>query len=208
LLDLPISVRENLYTHLLLFGEEIQITPSQITRVPGLVLLQTCRQLHDEASAFFYASNTFRCHVAKIVPAQKASAGQLQFPAIRAQIDCHTLSDPLNISGGIFFPAPRYHEYLTHIMIHLDLTIAHFAITTSGTPIPTFAKPEFETGMTSADMVHRHHTAQYELLRVLRRIKSLWREKDVAWRGKLVIPERTSWSSALEYEISFETVKR
>jgi hypothetical protein len=40
--------------------------------------------------------------------------------------------------------------------------------------------------------MYMHHTAQYELLRVLRRIKSLWREKDVAWRGKLVIPERTS----------------
>jgi hypothetical protein len=192
LLDLPISVREHLYTHLLLFGEEIQITPSQITRVPGLILLQTCQQLHDEGSAFFYASNTFHCHVAKIVPAQKASAGQLQFPAIRARLDCHMLRDPLNISGGIFFPAPRYHEYLTHVVICLDLTIAHFDTTSSDTSTPTFAKPELETGMTSADMVYMHHTAQYERFRVLRRIKSLWREEHVAWRGKLVIPERTS----------------
>jgi hypothetical protein len=56
-------------------------------------------------------------------------------------------------------------------------------------------------------MEKMHYTIQHELLRVFRRIKSLWREKDVAWRGRLVVQERTSWTSQMVYEIDFEISK-
>jgi len=79
-LDFPESVRRTVYVHLLSVDEQVRIMPSQVTRVPGLALLQTCRQLHDEAPAFFYASNTFNCYVRKIIPAQKASAEEPQYP--------------------------------------------------------------------------------------------------------------------------------
>lgn len=181
--------------------------PSQVTRVPGLALLQTCRQLHDEASAFFYASNTFNCYVRKIIPAQKASAEEPQYPKIRARLNSRTLSDPLNIIDGIFFPAPRYHQHLTRLVIHLDVTIAYFSIESPGSSMPTFMNPECGNGMTRIDMEEMHHRIQDELLRVLRQIKSLWREKDVASRGRLVVPERTSWTSEMVYEIGFEIVK-
>jgi len=73
--------------------------------------------------------------------------------------------------------------------------------------MPTFMNPECGNGMTRIDMEEMHHRIQDELLHVLRRIKSLWREKDVASRGRLVVPERTSWTSEMVYEIGFETVK-
>jgi hypothetical protein len=144
-LDLPASVRRCIYTHMLIVHEEVRIMPSQITKVPALALLQTCQQLHDEASAFFYASNAFRCYVKKIIPAQKASSEQPQYPRIRARLDSRTLCDPLNISGGFLFPAPRYHQHLTHLVIQLEVVIAHFDVASPGSTMPTFAKPEHKT---------------------------------------------------------------
>jgi len=201
-LDLPAAVRSQVYTYLFLVEDEIQITPSQVTKVPELILLQTCKQLHAEVAPFFYASNTFHCNVKKLIPTQKATE-QPQYPSIRAPLDCRTLRDPLNITGGVFFPAPRYHQYLTHLTIHLDVTIAHFEIAPLGSSMPTFTKPDTEGGLTCTDMSKMHQTIEHKLLRVFRRIRELWQEKDEAWTGKLVIPERTSWTSALVYEMEF-----
>ncbi|KAF2829305.1 hypothetical protein CC86DRAFT_403949 [Ophiobolus disseminans] len=206
LLDLPADVRGGVYAHLLLFHDKIQINPSEVTNVPGLTLLQTCRQLHDEAAAFFYASNTFHCLVKKILPTQRASTRQPQYPSFGARLDTRALRDPLNITSGIFFPAPRYHEHLTHLVIRIDTVIAHFDTTSTDSPLPTFTKPELETGLTRIDMDLMHRTVRRKLLRVYRRINDLWQEKEGAWTGRLVLPERTSWASALVYEIEFNGV--
>lgn len=103
-LDLPVDVRRRIYMFLFVL-DEVHVTASQSTKVPAMALLRTCQQLHDEASAVFFASNTFRCYVKKTIPAQSASTEQRQYPALHAQLDSRTLHDPLNISGGILFPA-------------------------------------------------------------------------------------------------------
>jgi hypothetical protein len=202
-LDLPNLVRCAVYAHVLLYDDKIQITTSEVTNVPGLVLLRTCKQLHAEAAAFFYSKNTFHCCIKKIMPAQPASTKNPQCPARRARVDSRNLHDPLNISGGVFFPASRYHEHLTHLTIRLDLTIARFDIASSASPIPTFCKPEADNGMMRTDMEAMHDAIEHRLFRVYQRIKNLWRERDGAWTGTLTIPERTSWTNEMMYEIEF-----
>lgn len=104
-LDLPEEVRNQVYAELLPLEFGVQINPAHITKVPGLVLLQTCKQLHDEVAALLYSRNTFSCTVAKIVPAQKSLTESSQYLCIKSALDSRTLHDPINIADGIFFPA-------------------------------------------------------------------------------------------------------
>lgn len=201
-LALPKNVRGKIYAKLLIVGE-IRISPSQIIQVPGLVILRTCRQVHDEAAAIFYGSSRFICWVQKIVPAQKAGADP-QYPALPAGLDWQTLADPLNISGGVFFPAARHHRYLSHLAVHVDVTIVHLATRSPISPIPTFSLVYGESGVDGADMEAMHSSLERMLVRVYQRIKCLWRDRDDIWTGKLVIPERTTWTCALSYMLEFE----
>lgn len=136
-LNIPENVRGKIYAELLVVGE-IRVSPSQITKVPGLAILRTCRQIHDEAAAVLYGNNSFLCCMQKVVPAQKA-ASNTQCPALPVALDWQTLPDPLNISGGVVFPAARYHRHISHLIIHIDVTIAHLAMRSSATPVPIFA---------------------------------------------------------------------
>jgi hypothetical protein len=207
LLNLPEAVRLQVYAHLLL-ATEIQITPAAVSTISGVVLLRTCKQIYDEAAAFFYAKNTFHCCVIKLVPAQRATVESPQYPCITAPLDVHALRDPLNISGGVFFPAPQYHEYLSHLSVRLELTISHFNTLASGSPMPTFTRADVETGCTRADMERMHDAVQRKMMRVYQRMKSLWRNRDGAWRGQVVIPERTAWTRTLVYEIEFRAMEK
>jgi hypothetical protein len=117
---LPSYVRTRVYAELLLLDTEEHLAPSQVTKVPGLVLLRTCKQVHDEVAALFYARNAFSYYVKKIVPMQKASIDHPQHPSIRSAPDHYTLRDPFNISGGVFFPAARHHKYLTSLTTRLN----------------------------------------------------------------------------------------
>jgi hypothetical protein len=204
-LDLPEAARLQIYSHLLL-ATEIQITPAAVAKISGVVLLRTCKQIYDEAAAFFYANNTFYCCVMKLVPARRATVESPQYPCITAPLDVHALCDPLNISGGVFFPAPQYHEYLSQLSVRLEVTISHFNTLAPGSPMPTF-RADSETGCTRADMEKMHDAVQHRMMRVYQRMKSLWRNRDGAWRGQLVIPERTAWTSTLVYEIEFRTME-
>ena len=204
-LKLPEEVRNQVYAELLPLDGEMQITPTHVTKAPGLVFLQTCKQLHDEVAALFYSRNTFSCMVAKVVPCQKSSIENPQYPSIKSALDRRTLHDPLNISDGIFFPAPRHHKYLTHLVIRLDMTIAHFDFS-SGSALPAFTTPGLETGLTRMDMEAMHHALQHKVRCVFQRMKRLWRDKAGKWRGKLVIPSRTSWTNTQVYEIEFTMV--
>jgi hypothetical protein len=145
--------------------------------------------------------------VIKLVPAQRATAGSPQYPCITAPLEAQALRDPLKISGGVFFPAPQYHEYLSHLSVRLELTIAHFSSLALGSPMPTFTRADAETGFTQADMEKMHKAVQHRMMRVYQRMKSLWRNRDGAWRGQLVTPERTAWTSTLAYEIEFRTME-
>jgi hypothetical protein len=162
LLNLPGEVRKQVYAELLTLDVEVRITPTHVTNVPGLVLLQTCKQLHDEVVALFYSRNTFSCVVTKIVPAQKSSIEDPQYPSSKSAIDSRTLHDPLNISDGIFFPAARYHKNLTHLVIRLDMTTAHFDLSSRLT-IPAFTILGHETGLTQVDMEAMHHAFQHKV---------------------------------------------
>ncbi|KAH3964800.1 hypothetical protein HBI70_182480 [Parastagonospora nodorum] len=207
-LNLPEEVRKQVYAGLLSLDVQVRITPTHVTKVPGLVLFQTCKQLHNEVAALFYSSNTFSCVLTKIVPAQKTSIEDPQYPSIESAIDSRTLHDPLNISDGIFFPAPRYQTYLTHIVIRLDMTIAHFDLSSCST-MPAFTTPGLETGLTRVEMEAMHHALQHKVRCVLQRMKRLWRGRAGRagrWSGKLVIPSRTSWTKTQMYEIEFTMV--
>jgi hypothetical protein len=107
----------------------------------------------------------------------------------------------------VFFPAPQYHEYLSHLSVRLELTIAHFSSLALGSPMPTFTRADAETGFTQADMEKMHKAVQHRMMRVYQRRKSVWRNRDGAWRGQLVTPERTAWTSTLAYEIEFRTME-
>jgi hypothetical protein len=201
-LDLPEAARVQVYAELLL-ATKIEITPAAVSKIPGVVLLRICKQIHEEAAAVLYARNTFHCCVRKLVPAQKVSVGSPQYPCIRAPFDVSALCDPLNITGGVFFPAAQYHAYRSHLSVRLELTVAHFNTMSSGSPMPLFTRPNAGTGFTQADMEKMHNAVQYKVIRVYQRIKSLWRDKDGASTGQIVIPEQTPWTSTLVYEIEF-----
>ncbi|EAT78630.1 hypothetical protein SNOG_14005 [Parastagonospora nodorum SN15] len=98
----------------------------------------------------------------------KTSIEDPQYPSIESAIDSHTLHDPLNISDGIFFPAPRYHTYLTHLVIRLDMTIAHFDLSSCST-IPAFTTPGLETGLTRVEMEAMHHALQHKVRSIMAR---------------------------------------
>lgn len=53
-LDLPLELREQIYTHLL------TLAPSHPTLQPAI--LTACRQTHAEALPILYGHNTFQCH--------------------------------------------------------------------------------------------------------------------------------------------------
>ncbi|KAF2031518.1 hypothetical protein EK21DRAFT_63104, partial [Setomelanomma holmii] len=109
-----------------------------------------------------------------------------QYPAIRARLDFRTLRDPLSISGGLLFPAPRYHEQLSHLIVRLDVTIAHFDTASSSSPMPTFSKPEVHNGMMRTDMEAMHHAVEHKLLHfVVRKGWSMDRKADCTRTNKL-----------------------
>lgn len=119
-------------------------------------------------------------------------------------LDWQTLPDLLNISRGIFFPLTRYHRYLSHLAIQVDVTIVHLEMRSSASPIPTFALLGSENGVEAADMEQMHAALEHMLVWVYQRVKCLWRDKDDAWIGKLVITERTTWTCALTYMMAFQ----
>jgi hypothetical protein len=69
------------------------LAPQGRTIVPGLVLLRTCKQIHDEAASFFYAANSFQCYVLKVIPRQCTSEGKIQCPDPNSFVSSTTFLD-------------------------------------------------------------------------------------------------------------------
>jgi hypothetical protein len=129
------------------------------------VLVRTYKQLHNEIAALFYARNSFSCYMKKIVPMQRASVDQTQYPSIRSALNHRALHDSFNISGGIVFPATRHHKYLTRLSIRLEVTLAHFDVS-SISRLPALMEPELKTGLTRMDVMHHLHIVSTSALNV------------------------------------------
>ena len=126
------ELRNNIYAQLLLIEGPIMLAPSERTTVPGLVLLRTCKQVHDEVASLFYAANSFQCYVLRAIPVQYVSEGKIQCPDLTSFLSPTTFLDPQAVRGNIFFPAQRYHSYLTRLSISVKALIYVSYKTSSG----------------------------------------------------------------------------
>lgn len=100
------------------------------------------------------------------MPAQKASADP-QYPALQAALDWKTLYDAFkHTRGGIFFPAARYHRYLSHLSVHVEVMITRFNTMGTNSPMPTFIVADPENGAEGSDMEQMHTTVEYMLVRL------------------------------------------
>lgn len=90
------------------------------------------------------------------------------------------------------------------LAIQVDVTIVHLEMRSSASPIPTFALVDPENGVEVAYMEQMHAALEHMLVWVYQRVKCLWRDRDDAWIGKLVITERTTWTCALTYMMAFQ----
>ncbi|KAF2655595.1 hypothetical protein K491DRAFT_423467 [Lophiostoma macrostomum CBS 122681] len=73
-LDLPGELRNNIYCQLLIFDDYIRHMPGYTTKVPALVLLRVCKQIHDEAAGVFYGGNSFYCCVKQLLRGRRTSS--------------------------------------------------------------------------------------------------------------------------------------
>jgi hypothetical protein len=135
LVNIAPELRNRIYAELLIIEGPVMLAPRKRSTVPGLALLRTCKQIYDEAASFFYATNSFQCYVHKVIPVQCASAGRIQCPNLSSFVSPLTFCDPLAIQGGIFFPAQRYHQYLTRLTIGVKASFRTFDMTISSRPL-------------------------------------------------------------------------
>jgi hypothetical protein len=213
LLSISCELRNYIYAHLFKSRDYIVLSPLIHTNIPGLVLLRTCKHLHDEAASFFYTMNSFQCYIRKSVLAQSPSTADFQLPEINSCVSRNLLRNPLAIQGGIFFPAPRYHQFLTRLTIYFKVSIRDLV----------FPDPEkrHSKDLTSVDMDLNHYirlrsdnaaitpaymgkmqqAIQHEVFCVYQKMSSLWKEKEGTWAGKVVMPARSTATDELEYWI-------
>jgi hypothetical protein len=130
LVNIAPELRNNIYAQLLLIGGPVILAPQK-----RIILPRKCKQIHDEAASFFYEANSFQCYILKLIPVQCASEGSIQCPNLTSFISPTTLLDPLAIHGGIFFPAQRYHQYLTRLTIGVKASFRTFDMTISSRPL-------------------------------------------------------------------------
>ena len=217
LLNIPPELRNQIYTYLFDSRDCIVLSPLTHTNIPGLVLLRTCKQLHDETASFFYTVNSFQCYIRKSVLVQSATVASIQLPDITSLISYKFFQDPLAIRGGIFFPAPRYHRYLTRLTIYFKVSIRDLAF-----PDPEKGKwkdqicvgldldqhirlPSDNAAITPANMGKIQQAIQHEVFVVYQKMRHLWRKKEGTWAGKVVMPARSTATDELEYWIELTT---
>jgi hypothetical protein len=157
--------------------------------------------------------NSFQCYIRKSVLAQSPSTADFQLPEINSCVSRNLLRDPLAIQGGIFFPAPRYHQFLTRLTIYFKVSIRDLV----------FPDPEkrHSKDLTSVDMDLNHYirlrsdnaaitpaymgkmqqAIQHEVFCVYQKMSSLWKEKEGTWAGKVIMPARSTATDELEYWI-------
>jgi hypothetical protein len=202
LVNIAPELRNKIYAQLLLIGGPVILAPQKRTIVPGLVLLRTCRQIHDEAASFFYEVNSFQCYILKLIPVQCASEGSIQCPNLTSFISPTTFLDPLAIHGGIFFSAQRYHQYLTRLTIGVKASFRTFDMTTSSRQLLRLPSGNLDT--TRANVGKTQQAMQQEVHGIYQDIGRSWSRKDDNWSGRVVMPARSTAMTELVYWIEFE----
>ena len=180
-LDLPAELRNNIYSRVLICETYVRLMPNKPTKVPALILLRTCKQIHDEAASIFYAANSFYCNIEKeirLLPREK-----VEYPPLGDLYLSPTTPTAIHGAGGIFFPAPRYHLYLTRLTIDAKLVL-------------NFVNPEYkrepyqrilDTPVSQLQAIVKMHAGLDGLLfATYERIRELWGEKVRGWEGKVV----------------------
>jgi hypothetical protein len=150
--------------------------PNAPTKIPALVLLQTCKQIHDEAASVFYAANSFYVQTSqhvKLIPGQPPALPHLSKKYLA------TLSG--GEGGGLFFPAPRYHLYLTRLTIDTKIFLPDFP-----SRIPSRSLPQESL---ERDSETWREELEMQLLDVFSEVRGLWEEKGTKWEGRLVSQE-------------------
>jgi hypothetical protein len=178
------------------------LAPQKRTKFPGLILLRTCKQIHDEAASFFYEANSFQCYILKLIPVQCASEGMIQCPSLNSFISPTNFLDPLAIRGGIIFPAQRYHQYLTRLSIGVMASFQTFDMTTSSRQLLRLPSGNLDT--TRANVGKTKQAMQQEIHRIYQHIGTLWSRKDDVWSGRAVMPARSTTMTELVYWIEFD----
>jgi hypothetical protein len=142
------------------------------TKVPALVLLQTCKQIHYEAASVFYAANSFYVatsqHVTLVIGRQPLS--ELYSPTLLG-----------GEVGSFFFPAPRYHLYLTRLTIDAKIFLPDFF-----TNIQSRGFRRRFLGQVREQLIK---DLEKQLLDVYLNMRALWEEKGRKWEGRLVSQE-------------------
>ncbi|KAF1950764.1 hypothetical protein CC80DRAFT_597851 [Byssothecium circinans] len=169
------------------------------TSVPGLVLLRTCRQIHDEAPSIFYGANSFLCDVAHEVRVESAEdVHKLRFT--ESFLNLPDTCSPTTV--GVLFPAPRYQIWLTRATIN----------TSTGIPLPLSERNHimagFVRGCAVIRIVRRRfglqaalHGQIYDKVKVGQgmtavydAMQKLWVDKACAWKGRLEgTPRSAGW---------------
>jgi hypothetical protein len=202
LVNIAPELRNKIYAELLIIGGPIILAPQKRTKVPGLILPRTCKQIHEEAASFFYEANLFQCYILKVIPVQCASEGSIQCPNLDSFISPTTFLDPLAIQGGIFFPAQRYHQYLTRLSIGVKASFRAFDMTNSSRQLLHLPSGNLDT--TRAIVGTTQQAMQQEVHRIYQHIGRLWSRRDDDWSGKVVMPARSIPMTELVYWIEFD----
>ncbi|KAF2736160.1 hypothetical protein EJ04DRAFT_575624 [Polyplosphaeria fusca] len=205
-LDLPAELRNVVYRDLFVFPGYVRLLYLSPTKVSALALLRTCKQVHHEAASVLYGTNSFYCSLKKhahIELDQEAgfhAISNLYFVAPQLELYYGETGAALQALAidGIFFPAPRYHRFLTRLTIDCRVELRH-----SLTRVLDFA-----------DMVMRHGDEYHELFRVrdalngafqevFKKMGELWGEKDTEWEGRLICLQKDWKLIESNYTITF-----
>lgn len=226
-LDLAAEHRNYIYAQVLIHsggGNHIRVTRESPTRIPELSLLRVCKQVHDEASSFFYSANSFYCSVNHRIHVVNGRKFQLREEDIRRR--WFQWADRDQQQGdqdwGVLFPAPRYHRWLTRVTI--DATIS---ITVSKAERGVyFFDRKYDEGLKMDGKERRHGAADDAaqvsksqgkmvtlinsdarniFLRTYENMRDLWGQKPEgrSWEGRLVIGQDTAHPQKVQFMISF-----
>ena len=146
------------------------------TKVPALVLLQTCKQIHDEVASVFYAANSFYVETSQHVTF--VTGRQPSLPPLSELYSPTLLGGEV---GSFFFPAPRYHLYLTRLTIDAKIFLPDLF-----TNIQSRGFRRRLLGQVPEQLVEG---LKKQLLDVYLNMRALWEEKGRKWEGRFVSQE-------------------
>jgi hypothetical protein len=145
----------------------------------------------------FYAANSFYCYVRKHIKIELGA--KLLIPEIPPD-SLHMWSNSTVLdTRGVFFPAPRYHVWLTRITIdtRVELTV----------PMGNSRGDSYPTSKEYAQANAAYIDARDEIVQffepAFQKMKALWEEKDSKWEGKWLCTHDVWAPKVLHFSTSF-----